>query len=103
MMANGDPKTFWGWVASVSAAAVGSPVALPAAAVSGAVSVAKGGTFEEGASKVGDAYGKFVENAGEIGDEHSKDLTGAMLKGAAYTLGGIVTGNVFHHHHSSGS
>jgi len=86
-MAGKDPKTLWGWVSGIAAATAGAVVAVPAGLVAGTVSVAKGGTFEEGSSKVGDAYGKFIEGAAEAGDDHGKAMTGALLKGAAQAAG----------------
>lgn len=46
--------------------------------MSGTVSVAKGGSFEEGASQVSDRYERFIEGAAEAGDKYSETITKAV-------------------------
>jgi hypothetical protein len=99
-MAISQPKTFWGWVAAISAAGAGAIPLLPAVAISGTVSVTSGSTFEEGSTKIMDIYETFVDHVAKIGDDHSSVLTGAVISAAAGKAIGAVTN---HHHNSAGS
>lgn len=89
-----DAKTFWGWVTELG---VGIPVvvaAAPVAMISGAISAARGDTFDEGYDKIGDAVTNFAERAGAFGDQYNDTVNGILVNAAVSAAIGGVAGKV---------
>jgi hypothetical protein len=101
-MAEVNPKTFWGWVTTLTVAAPAGIVATALAVASGTIEAANGGSFKDGAEKVFDSLDGILQAAADFGDKHSDTITSAAIKGAVGIAAGAA-GDSIRRHNDPGS
>lgn len=101
-----NSRTFWGKAITYTAVFTAMGVTGPAAFASGAISAAKGETFDSGfdnvMNKVIDSIADPVNKAADFGDKHGDTITKSVISGVITVAISAATGGS-HHRSTSGS
>jgi hypothetical protein len=97
------PRTFWGWVATVTAVLPGTFAVTGAGAVNGAIQYGMGGEFLARWDKPFEHFDAVVGRAAKWGDDNSEFLTKAAIGGVVSNATGAAGKEIIHRGHFSGS